>query len=187
MDDWLEIGIIVASQGLKGEVRVSSESDFPERFEKSGKRWLQSPDGKSLQEIQLEKGRYVPGKNLYIVKFQGIDERNQADALRGYKILVAKSDRPHLEADEYHVGDLLELEVYNQLTGELIGTVNDIFVAGNDLLEVKLDRDPEKTVLIPFVKEIVPVVNLTAKRLEINPPRGLLEITQVEEVPIEPL
>ena len=178
MDDWLEIGTIVGAQGLQGEVRVLSDSDFPERFLKKGKRCLQSPDGKSRQEIQLQRGRYVPGKNIYIVKFEGIDQRLQSESLKDYKVLAPKSDRPQLEQDEYHVGDLINLEVYHQLTGEMIGTVRDVFVAGNDLLEVKLHNSPEKTIIIPFVKEIVPVVDLEEKRILITPPTGLLEINQ---------
>ncbi len=206
IDDWLEIGTIVAPQGLTGEVRVSSQSDFPERFEQPGKRGLISPNSLQVQEVQLQRGRYIPGKNIYVVKLAGIDNREQAETLRGYKLLVAKSERPHLEADEYHVADLVNLEVYNQLTGENIGVVTDILWAGNDLLEVRLHHPPQVvektqpdlsnisriskrrkfkpkqpkpvTVLIPFVKEIVPIVDLTQGRIEINPPAGLISDTQ---------
>jgi 16S rRNA processing protein RimM len=63
-----------------------------------------------------------------------------------------------------------------------VGTVVDIIAAGNNLLEVKFDpgfaaERAGKTVLIPFVREIVPIVDLSSRRLEINPPPGLLEIT----------
>jgi 16S rRNA processing protein RimM len=205
MDELLEIGTIVAPQGMKGEVRVSSVSDFPERFEKAGERWLQSPKGEVPQEIKLLKGRYIPGKeNIYIVQLEGIASREQAEDLRGYKLFVRESDRPILATDEYHVSDLINLEVYNQINGENIGVITDIFGAGNDILEVKLHQQPEPipekpidrskisrfskrhkvkqktqkiaTVLIPFVKEIVPVIDLAEKRIEINPPPGLLEV-----------
>lgn len=205
MDDLLEIGTIVSPQGLKGEVKVTSISDFPERFEKSGKRWLQSPQGELPQEIELIKGRYIPGKeNVYVLQLSGIENREQAESLRGFKLFVQKSDRPILDSDEYHVSDLLDLEVYNQINNQNIGVVTDIFWAGNDVLEVRLHQQPtpkeEKTidvskisrvskrhkvkqkthkiatVLIPFVKEIVPVIDLVEKRIEINPPVGLLEI-----------
>jgi 16S rRNA processing protein RimM len=205
MDELLEIGTIVSPQGLKGEVKVTSISDFPERFEKSGKRWLQSPKGEPPQEIELIKGRDIPGKeNVYILQLAGIENREQAENLRGFKLFVQKSDRPILDSDEYHVSDLLDLEVYNQINNENIGIVTDIFWAGNEVLEVTLHQQPipkeEKTidlskisriskrhkvkqkthktatVLIPFVKEIVPVIDLVEKRIEINPPLGLLEI-----------
>ena len=137
-DNCLEIGRIVGPQGLKGELKVMSSSDFPERFENPGTRWLQSPDGLSIQEVQLIRGRYVPGKNLYVIKLAEIFDRTQAETLRDYKLLVPSSDRPQLDDDEYHVSDLINLEVYHQKTGELIGVVVDILSAGNDLLEVQL-------------------------------------------------
>ncbi|MBR8829817.1 MAG: Ribosome maturation factor RimM [Chroococcopsis gigantea SAG 12.99] len=183
MEDLLEVGTIVAPQGMQGQVRVLSESDFPERFEKPGKRWLKSPVDGSIQEIQLVSGRYIPGGKLYVVTLDGVDTRDSAEALKGYKLLVDKSDRPRLKKDEYHVEDLINLEVYHELTGEKIGVVTNIFWAGNDLLEVSLNADgqpaeekPNKKILVPFVKEIVPVVNLETKRVAINPPPGLMEI-----------
>ncbi|MBW4495563.1 MAG: ribosome maturation factor RimM [Oscillatoria princeps RMCB-10] len=201
-DNWLEIGKIVAPQGLDGEVRVYPSSDFPERFLEPGRRWLRRTGAGEPQPVELLGGRYIPGKGLYVLQLAGIEHRNQAEALAGATLLVPETDRPALEEDEYHVRDLLGLEVFNQLTGELIGTVVDVIPAGNDLLEVKLKeslqpvppagedappapggkgRKPKRkpaapaTVLIPFVKEIVPVVDLQAGRVEVAPPAGLLE------------
>ena len=197
----LEVGKIVAAQGLKGELRVYSDSDFPERFLQPGTRWVQFPHETQPQPVELLSGRLLPGKKLYVIKLAGIEDRRQAEALRGTKFLVDASDRPPLEADEYHVGDLLGLEVILQQTGEAIGTVTDVYAAGNDLLEVTLNPDsatvPDSdaksikrkkgrspssppTVLIPFVPEIVPVVDLPAKRVEILPPPGLLEVNRAQ-------
>ncbi|MDZ8105948.1 MAG: ribosome maturation factor RimM [Nostoc sp. DedQUE12a] len=180
-NDWLEIGKIVAPQGLSGELRVYPDSDFPERFEVPGKRWLLRPGETEPQPIELLAGRYVDGKNLYVIKLAGVENRNQAEELRGCKLMVPASDRPQLGEDEYHVLDLIGLEVFMQASGELVGTVVDIIPAGNDLLEVKLHESfasdkNQKTVLIPFVEAIAPVVDLQSGRIEITPPAGLLEI-----------
>ncbi|MEB3311229.1 MAG: ribosome maturation factor RimM [Snowella sp.] len=193
-EEWLEIGIIVAPQGLQGEVRVLSSSDFPERFTQKGTRWLQSPKGETPQAVKLSSGRYLDGKNLYIVKLAEIQNRTQAESLRHYRLLVPASDRLPVEDDEYHVADLIGLEVYDQQTGELIGIVKDVFSAGNDLLEVQLTpefmskkstKEQEeietqkvsgKRILVPFVKAIVPIVEINNKRIEINPPTGLLDL-----------
>ncbi|MBE9169442.1 ribosome maturation factor RimM [Pleurocapsales cyanobacterium LEGE 06147] len=203
-NEWLEVGTIVAPQGLRGELRVYPDSDFPERFIEPGTRWLQHPDTGAIEEVELLEGQYVPGKNLYVIQLAGVDNRDRAEELRGYKLLVDKSDRPSLEDDEYHVSDLVDLEVYHQQTGENIGVVIDILFAGNDLLEIQLHQQPviedkplrdlseisrktkrrklkskknkPVTVLIPFVKVIVPVVDLEGGRLEILPPPGLLEL-----------
>ena len=200
--EWLEIGTIVSPQGLDGEVRVYPDSDFPERFVQPGVRWLLRPGETEPQEIELLGGRYIAGKGLYVVELAGVEDRNGAEALRGCRLLVPQSDRPSLGEDEYHVLDLIGLEVFNQMTQEVLGTVVDVIAAGNDLLEVKLKQpqlpipaaaQPEvtkagkkrkskpklpqpATVLIPFVKAIVPVVDLHNGRVEIAPPPGLLEI-----------
>ena len=207
-EDWLEIGTIVAPQGLKGEVRVSPTSDFPERFLEPGRRWLRSDRQVQPQAVELLGGYQIPGKQLYVVQLGGVADRNQAENLRGCQLLVDSRDRPQLAEDEYHVADLIDLEVYNQLTGEHLGIVTNVFSAGQDILEVTLHQQPvvwepaqaelttitrkskipkkkrqkkkQATVLIPFVKEIVPVVDLEASRLEITPPPGLLEVNQTQ-------
>lgn len=170
--DWLEVGKIVASQGLKGEVRIYPDSDFPQRFEQPGKRWLLYPNTTAPQPIELLSGRYIPNKGLYIVRFQGITDRDQAEALRDCRLLVPKQDRPALEAGEFHVADLVGLQVFDQATQALVGMVTEVLAAGNDLLEVQ--RGSGEKVLIPFVEAIVPIVDLEQQRIEITPPAGLI-------------
>ena len=214
-EDLIEIGTIVAPQGLKGEVRVTTNSDFPERFEQPGVRWLQFQSHQSPIEIELMRGKQLPGKNIFVIKLSGIDDRTQAESLRGAKLFVPKSDRPHLEKEEYHVADLVGLEVYDHNTGENIGVICNVFSAGNDILEIKLHQQPQVkeeeeikkidltkvtrvskkrkikrknsqkkkslTVLIPFVRKIVPIVDLKQKLIKIDPPRGLLNLDLAEE------
>lgn len=237
--DWLEIGQIVAAQGLKGEVRVYPNSDFPERFEQPGTRWLLRANATQPEAIKLERGRAIAGKGIYVVKLAGVDDRTQAETLRGAKLLVTADDRPSLAENEFHVSDLIGLEVIDQATQTPIGTVVSMISAGNDLLEVKRHQpqthsasvenathqqtapvEPEPsapqssapntsgpnasgqdftrrkgktaqarqkarqqkapsadaTILIPFVEEIVPIVDLENGQIQINPPAGLLDI-----------
>ncbi|MEN9565293.1 MAG: hypothetical protein RLZZ69_489 [Cyanobacteriota bacterium] len=94
LPELLEVGTITSPQGLKGELRVYSDSDFPERFTKAGTRWLQHPETAAITEVKLKGGRYLTGKNLYVIKLEGIEDRSQAEELRNYKLLVNKSDRP---------------------------------------------------------------------------------------------
>ncbi|MDE5070195.1 MAG: ribosome maturation factor RimM [Trichodesmium sp. St16_bin4-tuft] len=208
MSEWIEIGKIVAPQGLKGDLRVYPSSDFPERFTEPGKRWLLSPGQVEPISIELLSGRYVPGKGLYVIELAGIKSREQAEALRNSQLLIEKGDRPQLEVDEFYVPDLIGLTVINQLNRKAIGKVINIIFAGNDLLEVekistvppvisevvednlpsksKRSRDtkhqkknqspPSKKILIPFVKEIVPIVNFEQSIIEINPPDGLIDL-----------
>jgi 16S rRNA processing protein RimM len=222
--DWLLIGRIVGAHGLNGHVKVYAESDFPERFTQPGDRWLQKPNGKPVL-VRLTSGRYLEGKNQYLVKLAGIDHRDQAEDLRQAELLVPASDRLSLEPDEFHVNDLIGLSIVLHSDQSILGKVSDVFTMGHDMLEVtvsspvlspddlaasaaadnaettKLMDDalhpstrskaarklklqvrkknkPEKpkTLLIPFVKEIVPVVDIAAGRIEITPPSGLLDL-----------
>ena len=171
--DWLEIGKIVAAQGLNGELRVYPDTDFPQRFQKPGKRWMLRPGQAEPEPVKLTSGRYLDGKGLYIITLAGIINRDQAEALRDARLLVPATDRPPLEAGEFHVADLVDLAVFDQVRQQQLGVVTDVLPAGNDLLEVEL-LDGKK-VLIPFVEPIVPVVDLVLRRIEITPPAGLLD------------
>ncbi len=107
-----------------------------------------------------------------MVQFAETVNRTQAEALKGYRLVVPESDRPPLEVGEFHILDLVGLEVFDQQTQAILGSVIGVVSAGNDLLEVKTPH--QGTVLIPLVKEIVPVIDLENKRIEITPPPGLL-------------
>jgi 16S rRNA processing protein RimM len=174
MDEWLKIGKIVAAQGLRGEMRVYPDSDFPERFEEPGDRWLLRPGATEPEKVKLTSGRSLAGKGLYVVTFAGVTSREQAEALRDCHLVVRESDRPPLEEGEFHVMDLIGLEVFDQATQAKVGTVTDVFAAGNDLLEVALEREGNPKVLVPFVEAIVPIVDLASRRVEITPPVGLI-------------
>ena len=174
-EDWLMIGKIVSPQGLKGEVRILSYSDFPERFEKAGKRWIAASEKEHPQEIMMISGREIAGKkNLFVVRLEGIDNCDRAEALRNYVMMISSSDRPHLEHNEYMIADLVGCTVFHQPTGKLLGEVIGILSAGNDLLEVR-NLENNEIELIPFVEAIAPVVDINQKRIEVIPPRGLID------------
>ena len=174
LEDWLTVGKIVGVQGLQGELRVNPASDFPERFTAPGPRWLRNRKGGEPTEIQLKKGRQLPGKSLFVVRFEGIDNRSAAETLVGQELLVSANDRPELEEGEFHLLDLMGLEARLNADGPAIGTVNDLISGGNDLLELKTSAG--RTMLIPFVEAIVPEVHLEQGWLLLTPPPGLLDL-----------
>ncbi|MBD2256452.1 ribosome maturation factor RimM [Pseudanabaena sp. FACHB-2040] len=204
---WLEVGRIVGAQGMRGEVRIYPSSDFPERFLKPGRRWIRRANSEALEEVELVRGRDLPGKGLFVVQFKEICDRTQAENLHNATLLVPDTERPELEPGEFMVSDLIGLKVILHQSQAEIGTVVEMYAAGNDLLAVELyptaelpteapaddstelaaDDSPKKPtrspkgskkplpVLVPFVHEIVPVVNLEQGYVEIDPPAGLLE------------
>lgn len=177
-EELLLVGRLVAAQGLGGELRVLPLSDFPERFTRAGARWLRARGGPP-QPVTLRSGRQLPGKELFVVRFAGIDNRSAAELLVGHELLVDAADRPPLAPGEFHLLDLVGLEVRlmeaQQVPGAAIGRVCDLLHAGNDLLEVELSGRGRR-VLIPFVAAIVPVVNLAGGWIGLTPPPGLLDL-----------
>ena len=172
-DKWMSIGHIVAPQGLKGNIRIKPCSDFPERFTKPGKRWIQKAN-EFPTEIKLIKGTLIPGKSIYVLSIEGVSNRSAAEKIIGWKLVIPIDSRPKLSDNEYHYFDLIGLEARKGPQKTLIGYVTDLIKGGNDLLEIELLEG--KKVLIPFVKEIVPEIEIKYKWLLINPPDGLLEL-----------
>ena len=174
-NEWLVVGLITSCHGIKGQVKVKSLSDFEERFLKPGIRWLQK-ENEPPSEIELISGFKQPGKETFIIKFQGINNRNNAEQLKKYKILVKTDKLPKLRKEEYHLLELINLQVKTVENDELIiGKVTNLENEKNNLLVIELFKN-QKKVLIPFVKEIVPVVDIKNNFLIINPPKGLLDL-----------
>ena len=173
---WLIVGLITSCHGIKGQVKVKSLSDFEERFLKPGIRWLQK-ENEPPSEIELTSGFKQPGKETFIIKFRSINTRDHAEQLKKYKILVKTNKLPKLKKEEFHLLELINLQVKTLENDELkiIGRVINLENEKNNLLVIELFKN-QKKVLIPFVKEIVPLVDIKNNFLIINPPKGLLEL-----------
>ena len=175
-DEWLIVGLLTSPQGINGKIKVKSLSDFDERFTKPGKRWIQKED-ETPREFELTSGFKKPGKESFIITLKGINNRNQAENLKGYKILVKVDMIPKLNKEEFHLTNLVNLKVKisennKQIT---IGRIINLENEKNNLLVIQLLKN-NKQVLIPFVNEIVPVVDIKNKFIIITPPPGLLEL-----------
>ena len=175
-NEWLIVGLITSCHGINGQVKVKSLSDFEERVLKPGIRWLQK-ENEPPSTIKLLSGFKQPGKETFIIKFQGINNRDDAEQLKKYKILVKTNKLPKLKKEEFHLLELINLKVKtlenNQL--KIIGKIINLENEKNNLLVIELYKNKKK-VLIPFVKEIVPIVDIKNNFIVINPPKGLLEL-----------
>ena len=175
-DEWLIVGLITSPQGVNGKIKVKSLSDFQERFTKPGKRWLQKGN-ETPKEFELTSGFKKPGKESFIITFKEIKNRDQVENLKGYKILVKIDSIPKLNKEEFHLTQLVNLQVKilenNKL--HIIGKVINLENEKNNLLVIQLLKN-NKEVLVPFVKEIVPVIDIKNKFIIVTPPLGLLEL-----------
>ncbi|MEP2942386.1 MAG: ribosome maturation factor RimM [Hyphomicrobiales bacterium] len=156
------LGQIGAANGIKGHVRVKPFTGEPEAFGDYGS--LEDESGKNRFKIAAL--RPIKG-GMLVVKFKGINDRNQAEALTGTKLYIDRDRLPDLdEDDDFYIEDLIGLQTVDT-EGNSLGEVTLIhnFGAG-DLLEIKPDHAP--TVLVPFTKAAVPTVSLSEKKIVIS-------------------
>jgi 16S rRNA processing protein RimM len=167
--DYLTVGEIVNTQGIKGEVRVASRTDFPEERFQAGSRLLIFQDGKFLQEVTVAAARKK--KNLMIVKFKEFSSINEVEQLKGSELKIAKDALQELAADEYYYHEIIGLTV-ETLAGEVLGTIKEILSPGaNDVWVV--ERPGKSDLLIPYIKEVVRAVDLENGRVKVELLEGL--------------
>ena len=144
-NEWLTVGLITSCHGINGQVKVRSLSDFEERFLKPGMRWLQK-ENEPPSKIELKSGFKQPGKETFIVKFQGINIRNHAEKLKNFKILVKTDKLPKLKKKEFHLLELINLEVKTYENNKLktIGKVINLENEKNNLLVIELFKNQKK-------------------------------------------
>ena len=98
--EWLVVGIITSSHGVKGELKVKSLSDFSERFTRPGKRWLQIDKEEPILH-NLNSGYKKPGKDLFIISLDKIKDKDSAEKLKNHKLVqqqyfITSQKRPYL-------------------------------------------------------------------------------------------
>jgi len=156
------VGQIGAPHGVRGEVRLRSFTAEPEAIARYGP--LETEDGRVLEIKSLR-----PAKEHFVAALAGIGDRDAAEKLANLKLYVPRERLPRLvESDEFYHADLIGLAVVNK-GGELLGIVLAIhnFGAG-DLIEVRLDASG-KTEMIAFNESNVPIVDIEAGRIVIEP------------------
>jgi 16S rRNA processing protein RimM len=167
-DELVAVARIAKPRGLKGELAADILTDFPERFEDLVDVTAVLPDS-TRRELKIEKHWFQSGR--VVLKFEGFDSIEAAEALRNADICIHEDDAVELEEGEYFDWELAGCEV-RTLDGTVIGKVRELMRTGaTEILVV----DGEKEYLIPFAESICTEVDIENKVIVIDPPEGLLE------------
>ncbi len=160
------VGAIMGAFGVKGEVRVKSFCANPADIDSYGP--LTNEDDSQSFDLTLTR----PVKTGFAAKIKGIRYKDQADALRGTRLFVDRDRLPSLPDDEFYHSDLVGLQMVDT-GGESIGRIKAVLNHGaGDILEVT-GKDIKGSLLVPFTLEVVPTVDLAAKRVIVDLPYGL--------------
>lgn len=164
------VGRIGRAHGIRGEVVVGVRTDEPEARFAAGS-VLDTDSG----PLTVDSSRWHSGQLL--VRFSGCGDRNAAEELRGRWLSVdTQTLPPPADPDEFRDHDLVGLAV-ETTAGQSVGVVTDVLHLGQDVLQIQ--RNEGGQLLVPFVKPIVPDVDLGARRIRIDPPPGLLDLDEV--------
>lgn len=165
------IARIVKARGIRGEVACSIETDFPARFETLEQVAVLMPDGSRLK-LSLE-DHWFHNQRL-ILKFEGYDSMTAAQGLAGGLLMIDEDDVEPLAEGQYLERDIVGSEV-STAEGEKVGRVVRVMrTGGTDLLVIQAADHRE--LLVPFADEICTDVDLSERRITIDPPSGLLDL-----------
>jgi len=167
MKDVLEIGQIVNTRGLRGEVKVNSFSEDEHRFEKISKILIKNKS--EFQEYEIEKVSY--SKNQVILKLKGINTIEYAEKLRNLYVYIKREDLGELPEGVYYIADLIGLDVYTD-KDEFLGKVDDIFnTKSNDVYVVRNDLGELK--YLPGIPDVLKQIDIENKKIIVTLIPGL--------------
>lgn len=159
------IGKITSAVGLKGEMKVYSYASSPQRFQSLERVWIDK------DEYPLERSRTQ--KNMAVLKVSGVDDRDAAERMRGRSVFMSDEDLEELEEGAYYIRDLIGLNVVNEDTEEVIGTVKDVLTdRPQDIYVIRLEDGGEA--MIPGVKSFIHDVDLKKKTIRVHLIDGML-------------
>jgi 16S rRNA processing protein RimM len=162
------VGQVLKPQGIKGEIKVKSISPESDRFKNLKKIYIQK---ENLESYSIASVR-ISNKFVFL-KLLGISNREEAESLRGYDILIDKSDLIELLPDEYFVHDLIDCTVFSEEGFELGKIVEISQLRSNDIYIVKNKIGNE--ILIPAVKNVIKQVDLEKKIITVHLLEGMID------------
>lgn len=167
MEQYLQVGVISSTHGIRGEVKVFPTTDDPARFKVLKDVILDT--GKEQIPMEIQGVKFF--KQFVIVKFKGIDNINDVEKYKGKSLLVTRENAAPLGEDEYYIADLVGMTVFTE-DGEF-GVLKDVIETGANEVYV-VDSKEHGEVLIPAIHECILDVNVEEQTMKVHLLDGLL-------------
>lgn len=171
VEKWFNVGKIVNTHGIKGEVRVISRTDFPnERYQPGNQLYLFMSE--NLEPILLKIRSHRIHKSFDLLTFEGYENVNEVEKMKGGILKVTESALGKLDENEFYFHEIIGCTVYTT-EGEELGKIREILTPGaNDVWVIK--GKGGKDILIPYIEDVVIKVDIEQKSVIIEPMEGLL-------------
>ena len=169
MMDYLKIGGIISTHGLKGEVKVYPTTQDVHRYDVLDTAYIEMPSGKI--PVHVERVRYF--KNLVIVKFRGLDRIEDVEGYLKHDLYVSREDAIELGENEYFVGDVIGLKVITD-DGRVLGILDDVMETGaNDVYVIASQEEPGREILLPVIRDVILETSLEEGYIKVHLLPGL--------------
>ncbi|MHB8064207.1 MAG: ribosome maturation factor RimM [Ruminiclostridium sp.] len=169
MLEYLIIGQLVNTHGVKGELKSTVLTDDPQRF--LDLEWVYIDKKGTLEKYFISGVKFL--KHLVVLKFDGVDSIEAAEKLKGLYLKIDRANAVKLPKDSFFITDILGMQVYNE-NNELLGQLSNVIQTGsNDVYVVK--NQEGKEILIPALKSVVKEISLDDRRISVVLPKGLLD------------
>ena len=166
MKEFLEIGKIVSTHGIRGEVRFECWCNSPSDLIKIKNMYI----GKDKKQISVN---CRPHKNIAIIKIDGIDTVEAAAELRNTVLFIKRGDIK-LKEGEHFIQDIIGLDIVDTDSQKIYGKVTNVISTGaNDVYEMKDEK--AKLFYIPVIKDVVKKIDIEDGKIYIHPMKGLFD------------
>lgn len=172
-EKWFTVGKIVNTHGLRGELKILSQTDFADvRFAAGSKLLMLNEENGASLEVKVISSR--PNKNVYILKLEGFNDINQVEKYKGWVLKVSEANLVDLDEGEYYYHEIIGCRVVTE-EGEELGTISEILSPGaNDVWVVDRPKGSGKQLLLPVIDEVLINVNTTEKTVTVRLMEGLI-------------
>ena len=164
--EYIVVGKIVNTHGIKGDIKVYPYTDDIERFSNLKSIYI----GKEKLSIEIENAKYHKG--MVLLKLKGFDNINEVLHFKDETIFIDEKDKVKLPKDNYFIYELIDCKVFD-MAGNPLGYIKDVLQ--NSSNDVYIVQDKDKEYLIPAVKQFVKEVNVIEKKIIIDPIEGMIE------------
>lgn len=167
MQEYLEIGQIVNTHGLKGHLKVVPFTDDINRFKELKNIYINFKN--ELIECTIQEVKFI--KNLVMLKLENIDDINDAEKYKGCYLKINRKDAKKLDKNTYFIADLIGLDVYDMQNNK-IGILDDIFPTGsNDVYVVNLEDG--KQILLPAISKVIKEIDIEQRKIIVDISQGV--------------
>lgn len=172
-EKWFTVGKVVNTHGIRGELKILSQTDFAEdRFASGNKLLMVNEESGATLEVKVISSR--ANKNVYILKLEGFTDINAVEKYKGWVLKISADQQLELEEGEYYYHEIIGCRVVTE-EGEELGTISEILSPGaNDVWVVDRPKGSGKQLLLPVIDDVLVNVDTKEKIVTVHLMEGLI-------------